>query len=176
MSTDTSNKRRRRRRLIGWVIGLSSLVALGVVGGMTTLAAVQAGRPAAASTEDVAWLRPLTQRVRQAGADGFEWLRLEARNRQLRAIGEAPSVAAKEAALVAIEAAQMSDVTGLARGFILTDMISAPGEGALGAALAGLGDAPTRVDCQAAFEMTLAGRTINFETASAAIKIGRAHV
>jgi outer membrane protein OmpA-like peptidoglycan-associated protein len=136
---------------------------------MTTFAAMQAQKPAAAAAADAPWLRPLTQRVRQAGADGFPWLRLEAKYRQLRAIGEAPSLTAKESALVAIEAAQMQDATGAARGFILTDMISAPGEGALGAALASLGDAPTRVDCQAAFEVTLAGRTINFDTASASI-------
>jgi outer membrane protein OmpA-like peptidoglycan-associated protein len=165
---DEQKKRRRRRGIVGWVVGLSCLVAVGVVGAVVPMAVRQADgggeAPGHAHAPVPDWVGPLEERVKR---QGFEWLNLGFANRIVTVNGDAPDQSAAERAFSAAERAinTLPDADG-AFDFVV-DNIQVAGVAGVGAAFAALGPNPDVAACQTAFTDTLAGRFVGFRSGAA---------
>jgi outer membrane protein OmpA-like peptidoglycan-associated protein len=102
-------------------------------------------------------------------AHGFPWMSLKVRDRVATLIGAAPSPEAKAAALTAGEAAIAARPEGA--GVLVIDGISVEGgERGVGESLAVLVDTGATLEsCQRAFDETMNGRNITFESGNARI-------
>lgn len=164
---DEIKKRRRKRRIEGWVVALSCLTAVGVVGAFVPLAARQAGgagHQEAVSFTAPDWLAPAEARAK---ARGFDWLSLGYGGGIVTVNGDAPSQGVADSAFAAAEAA-ISAESGATEAIVVNN-IAVAGQEAVGAAFAQLGAAPDVPACQQAFVDTLAGRFVGFEVGSARI-------
>jgi len=161
---DEIKKRRRRRRIEGWVVALSCLTAVGVVGAFVPLATRHAGpsveqAPSSFATPD--WLAPAEARAK---AGGFDWLSLVYGGGIVTVTGEADSQTVADRAFASAQAALAS--TRDAADVLVVNNIAVAGAAAVGAAFAQLGAAPDVPACQQAFVDTLAGRFVGFEVGS----------
>lgn len=165
---DEIKKRRRKRRSEGWVVALSCLTAVGVVGAFVPLAVRQAGgggeHQEAVSFPAPDWLAPAEARAK---ARGFDWLSLAYGGGIVTVNGDAPSQTAADTAFAAAQAAIAAQ--SAPADTIVVNNIAIAGAEAVGAAFAQLGATPDVPACQGAFADTLAGRFVGFEVGSARI-------
>lgn len=105
-----------------------------------------------------------------AGA-GFPWMGVRIRDRVAVLTGTAPSADAKAAALAAGEAAIAAHPQAGPAGLMVIDAVSVDGgERGVGEGLAVLAESPISLDsCQRAFNDTMAGRSLLFESNNARI-------
>ena len=165
---DEQKKRRRRRGIVGWVVGLSCLTAVGVVGAIVPMAVRQAGETdsAAASVALPAWIGPAEERIKR---QGFEWLNLGFANRIVTVNGDAPDQPTADTAFAAAQRS-LNTLPDAADQFdFVVDNIHVAGAAGVGAAFAALGQNPDVPSCQRAFVDTLAGRFVGFRSGSADI-------
>ncbi len=165
---DEQKKRRRRRAIVGWVVALSCLTAVGVVGGVVPLAVSLAGGggPVSAGVPIPAWVGPVEERVKR---QGFDWLNLGFANRVVTVNGAAPDQAAADQAFSAAERVLNGMPDRAAMFDYVVDNISVAGAAGVGSAFAALGENPDVAACQGAFTDTLSGRFVGFLSGSAQI-------
>ncbi len=102
---------------------------------------------------------------------GFPWMGLTIRDRVATLTGTAPDPDTKEAALLAGEQAIRANPEAAAANLLVVDGISVEGgERGVGTSLAALSaSTPTAISCQTAFDETMQGRFVLFETNAADI-------
>ncbi len=115
----------------------------------------------------VAWTHDIENDLAVAG---FDWITLDVSGPVATVIGTAPTAAIKQAGLDAAEAAIQADRQARLSIRLVVDGIGVEGVApGVGAAVANLSETPTPEACQAAFEATMEGRNIEFQTENSSI-------
>lgn len=152
-----------QRRRDGWIVGAAVGGALGVLG-LLAMTGLGGGQSAA---QEPAWLGRFAEKL-ERGA--YDWVQVGFADSIATVSGQAETPEIKEAAFAAIERELSADIEAMKDVKLVVDAISVrDGEAGVGAALAALGAKPDLAACQAAFNATMAGRTINFESGQASV-------
>jgi outer membrane protein OmpA-like peptidoglycan-associated protein len=163
------DKRKRARRLTGWVVAVSVLAALGVTAGVASMAVQRGSAPAEAAVvapPAPAWLEGARAGVR---GDGFEWLDVTYAERVAIVTGDAPDERTAERGYGRAAGYLRGDDAATVDIDVIVNAVTVAGAAGVGAAAAALPDAPSVEACQQAFRDTLAGRFVGFERSSARI-------
>lgn len=154
-----SDKKKRRRLGAGIAVGAAVAAAL-----LTLLLAGAAGLSGGHSETGpvVGWVRDVQDGLAKRG---YRWIDIDVTDTVATVSGEAPDVDSRRYGFEAAEAAIQEASKEIA---VVVDATTLPGgEASVGAAIKALGATPAALDCQTAFQGTLAGRVINFTPGSA---------
>jgi outer membrane protein OmpA-like peptidoglycan-associated protein len=166
---DELKKRRRRKSLLGWVIGLSCFTAVGVVGAIVPMVVMNHHATNATSGlafETPSWVAPAEAQVHRTG---YPWVKLSYAGRAVTVDGDAVDAETAERGFAAAKRVLATRSAAQGQYDFVINNINVAGVPGVGAAFAALAANPDAAACQSAFSDTLAGRFVGFELGSSRI-------